>query len=104
MPQGNLGGRMDAHFPLGPRLPARLHMFRQSRRLGPSPNEPGSVKFATSTAPHPPLTGLVSNPTPPGQIARERVSVIQQQPGRELRLREGGKFNDHDLSRAGFVV
>jgi hypothetical protein len=25
-------------FPLGPRLPACLHKFRQTRRLGPDPN------------------------------------------------------------------
>src|ERR1017187_4990276 len=43
----------------------------------------GRVSFATRTAPRPPLTELVSNPTPPGQIARERVSLVDDQPGRE---------------------
>ena len=37
---------------------------------------PGRVKFATSTAPRPPLAALVANPTPPGQITRERVPSI----------------------------
>ena len=37
---------------------------------------PGRVKFATSPAPRPPLAALVANPTPPGQITRERVPSI----------------------------
>jgi hypothetical protein len=44
----------------------------------------GRVKFATSTAPRPPLADLVSNSTPPGQITRERASLVNGQLGREI--------------------
>jgi hypothetical protein len=36
----------------------------------------GRVKFATSPAPCPQLAELFSNPTPPGQIAREWTSSV----------------------------
>jgi len=49
-----------------------------------TPLMPGRVAFATSTAPRLPLAELVSNPTPPGQILHVRVSLIDDQPGREL--------------------
>ena len=41
-----------------------------------TPCKTGRVKFATSPAPHLPLADLVSNPTPPGQIAREPASWV----------------------------
>jgi hypothetical protein len=44
----------------------------------------GGVKFATSTAPRPPLADLVSNPTPPGQISRDRASLVIVQLAREM--------------------
>jgi hypothetical protein len=44
----------------------------------------GRVKFATSTAPLPPLADLVSNPTPPGQIVRERALLVIGQIAREF--------------------
>jgi hypothetical protein len=44
----------------------------------------GRVKFATSTAPLPPLADLVSNPTPPGQITRAWASLVNDQLGREI--------------------
>jgi hypothetical protein len=44
----------------------------------------GRVEFATSTAPRPPLADLVSNPTPPGQITREWVSLVNGQLRREI--------------------
>jgi hypothetical protein len=46
----------------------------------------GRVKFATSTAPRPPLANLVSNPTPPGQISRERTALIDDQLARVFHL------------------
>jgi hypothetical protein len=46
----------------------------------------GRVKFATSTAPLPPLADLVSNPTPPGQISREQALLVIGQLGREIGL------------------
>jgi hypothetical protein len=36
----------------------------------------GSVGFETSTAPHPPLAELVSNPTQPGHITRARTTIV----------------------------
>jgi hypothetical protein len=54
----------------------------------------GRVKFATSTAPRPPLADLVSNSTPPGQITRERASFVNGQLGREISVvseRSGSK-------------
>ena len=44
----------------------------------------GRVEFATSTAPRPPLADLVSNPTPPGQISRDRASSVGVCLGRDL--------------------
>ena len=44
----------------------------------------GRVKFATSTAPRPPLADLVSNPTPLGQIARERALLVIGQLARAI--------------------
>jgi hypothetical protein len=44
----------------------------------------GRVKFATSTAPRPPLADLVSNPTAPGQIPRDRASLVNVQLAREM--------------------
>src|SRR5664280_1466175 len=51
-----------------------------------TPCKTGRVKFATSTAPRPPLAELVSNPTPPGQITRERASLIAERLSRVLCL------------------
>jgi hypothetical protein len=45
-----------------------------------TPSMTGRVKFATSTAPCPPLADLVSNPTPPGQIPRELASRVLRSP------------------------
>jgi hypothetical protein len=42
----------------------------------------GRVSFAPSPAPCLPLAGLVSNPTPPGQISRERTLLVFVQLGR----------------------
>ena len=41
-----------------------------------TPSMTGRVKFATSTAPRPPLADLVSNPTPPGQISRDWAASV----------------------------
>jgi hypothetical protein len=43
---------------------------------GNSERVTGRVEFATGTAPRPPFAELVSNPTPPGQLARESASWI----------------------------
>lgn len=51
-----------------------------------TPSMTGRVKFATSTAPLPPLADLVSNSTPPGQITREWVSLVVDQLAREIGL------------------
>jgi hypothetical protein len=51
----------------------------------------GRVKFATSTAPLPPLADLVSNPTPSGQISRERASHVWEQLGREPHGHQNGR-------------
>jgi hypothetical protein len=49
-----------------------------------TPLMPGRVKFATSTAPRPPLADLVSNLTPPGQISREWELRVIGQLAREI--------------------
>ena len=48
-----------------------------------TPCKTGRVKFVTSTAPRPPLADLVSNPTPPGQISRERAASVDVRRGRD---------------------
>jgi hypothetical protein len=55
----------------------------------------GRVKFATSTAPSPPLADLVSNPTPPGQLAREWVSSVDVRLGRDSDNHKLPRFNFH---------
>src|ERR1019366_4289077 len=57
--------------------------FRQPSFVTPQKCKPGRIRFATSTAPRLPLADLVSNPTPPGQITRERASRVHDQLGRE---------------------
>ena len=64
-----------------------------------APLMPGRVKFATSTAPRPPLADLVSNPTPPGQISRERALPAIGQLAREIGL--PGLYNLSGLSLEG---
>jgi hypothetical protein len=63
---------------------ADLKAKPDANHANPNPIMPGRVKFATSTAPLPPLADLVSNPTPPGQISRERASLVNGQLVREI--------------------
>src|ERR1019366_3171090 len=69
-----------AHRSTPPRLP--LHSGSQISSLRRT-IKPGSVEFATSTAPRSPLADLVSNPTPPGQITRDRASSVGERLGRD---------------------
>jgi hypothetical protein len=55
---------------------------------------PGRVKFATSTTPRPPLADLVSNPTPPGQIAGKLA----------LLFGIGGKYTYNCISYISFNI
>jgi hypothetical protein len=48
----------------------------------------GRDRFLTQHCAVSPFAELVSNPTPPEQISRERVSLVYDQPGREFGLRE----------------
>ncbi len=68
-------GGLSLHRSSWPEFKAPFAAADRGARERSSRKMPGHVRFETSTTPHSPLAEPVSNPTPPGQVARGRPSV-----------------------------